>query len=354
MIPRYPDVDDERRVSVLPPLVQRGLARLGEDVRDGSLDKGNLKAILDRLSELPLSAVIQVDREIRDRTRFFEYDQVTFLGTLNSVLRRTPGHLLERVNELAYLFVCHGNGYLREAALKRLEEPVSSAFLFALVEYQLNNWVPQVREAASDCLRRTMPLTDVCVVAEAAMYLLQHRDFWQRGVTEIGVLDTVLTEPTLREALMRRLMASRDGAPNRTLVAALRYPEVDAYLPRLMLEAAHPEVRAVAARALLSGAARWPTGSDRARIDKSMGRYRLTTVFATRSVCRPEDAETLLVQAGGDRAVQVRKVAMQALIDAPDLWVARKSLIAQMAEDRSSAVRVGIDYILRHRAPDQA
>ncbi len=354
MIARYPDVDDERRLSVLPPLAQRGLARLGEDVRGGVLDKGNLKAVLDRLSALPLSALIQVDREIRHRTLFLEYDQVTFIGLLNSVLQRAPGHLLERSEDLAYVFVCHGNGYLREAALKRIAKAAPSAFLFALVAYQLNNWVPEVREAARDCLGRIIPLTSAAIVAEAAMYVLQHRDFWQRGAAEAGILDSVLTEPGLREMLIKRLATSRDGAPNRTLVAVLRYPEVDSYLPRLAGGAAHPEVRAVAARALLSGFARWPTGRDRAWIDKSMGRYRPVTVFATRPVERLEDIEALLAQTAGDPAVQVRKMAMQALIDAPDLWEARKPLIARMAEDRSSAVRAGIDYILRHRSAGKA
>lgn len=353
MIPRYPDLDDERQLSVLPPLVQRGLARLGHDVRGGSLDKDNLEAVLDRLSSLPLKAVIQVDREIRNRTQFFAYDHVTVLGLLNSVLLRTPEHLLKRANDLAYIFTCHGNGYLREAALKRLEGPIPNAFLFALVAYQLNNWVPQVREAARDCLRRLTPLTDTGIVAEAAMYLLQYRDFWQRGVTEVGILDTVLTEAPLRETLMNRLMTARDGAPNRTLVAALRHPEVDVYLPRLMTGAAHPEVRAVAARAVLSGVARWPTGRGRAWIDKSMGLYRVVTVFATRPVDLPEGMEVLVAQAVRDPAVQVRKVAMQALIDAQDLWEPRKPLIEQMARDRSSAIRAGIDYILRRRSADQ-
>ncbi|MBP2158321.1 MULTISPECIES: hypothetical protein [Asticcacaulis] len=322
---------------------------MGEDVRDGSLDKGNLTAILDRLSGLPPTAVIQVDREIRYKAHFFEYEQVTFLGHLNAILGRTPGRLLERNGDLAYIFACHGNGYLREAALNRVGGPIPSAFLFALLACQLNNWVPQVREAAGKCLRRVMPVTDAGIVAEAAMYLLQYRDFWQRGVTEVGILDTVLTEPALREALMHRVMTSRAGAPNRTLVAVLRHIEVDTYLPALMTKAAHPEVRAIAAKALVSGIARWPKGRDRAWIDKSMGSYRIVTVFDARPVERTGDVEVFIAQAARDPSVQVRKVAMQALIDASGMWERRSELIERMAGDRSSAIRAGIGYILRHR-----
>lgn len=353
MIARYPDVKDERGLSVLPPLVQRGLGRVGDDVHAGRINIANLVAVLEGLSQLPLTAVVQANREIQFRTGFFGYERPSFLTWIHKVFRRQPEQLLARVEGLAYIFVSHGSGYLREAALKRITEPMPSAFLFALVAYQLNDWVPQVRKAARNCLRRVMPLTDAAIVAEAAMYLLQYRDFWQRGVTEIGILDTVLTEPRLREALVSRLMVFCDGAPNRTLVAALRYPEVDVYLPDLMREAVHPEVRAVAARAVISGVARWPRGTERAWIDKSMGSFRTVMVFETRVVKGAGDIDSHILQAAGDRAVQVRKVAMQALIDAKDLWEIRKPLIAEMAGDRSSAIRAGIDYILRHRSADQ-
>jgi len=81
-----------------------------------------------------------------------------------------------------------------------------------------------------------------------------------------------------------------------------------------------------------------------------MGRRKQVFRFETRAVDVAVPKDDLIAIAAADRSAQVRKVAMQALIDAPDLWQERQALIDTMANDRSVSIRAGIDYIRRQQA----
>lgn len=69
---------------------------------------------------------------------------------------------------LGYFFIFHGDGHLREAALKCLIEPPDSPFEFAAVTYRLNDWVEQVRDVAYDCASKLFPNVSAEVVAESS------------------------------------------------------------------------------------------------------------------------------------------------------------------------------------------
>lgn len=117
-----------------------------------------------------------------------------------------------------------------------------------------------------------------------------------------------------------------------------------------MTAAPNPAVRAIAANTMIAGTARWPVGTQYEWIDKSMGRRRQVFRFETRAVAVAVPKDDLLAIAAADRSAQVRKVAMQALIDAPDRWHDRQALIDTLARDRSAFIRAGIDHILRQQA----
>jgi hypothetical protein len=76
---------------------------------------------------------------------------------------------------LAWLFLFHPSGYLRVAALHRINTAPASPFFLAALAWRLNDWVRQVREAARLCAERELPLVDAHVAATAALYLLGRR-----------------------------------------------------------------------------------------------------------------------------------------------------------------------------------
>jgi len=117
-----------------------------------------------------------------------------------------------------------------------------------------------------------------------------------------------------------------------------------------MTAAKNPSVRAIAAGSLIAGQARWPTGMQYEWVDKITGMQKLVVRYETRPVDIVMAKDDLIAQAAADRSAQVRKVAMQALIDAPDRWAERQALIDTLAKDRSASIRAGIDYILRQQA----
>ncbi|CNJ35872.1 Phage transcriptional activator%2C Ogr/delta [Yersinia rohdei] len=57
-----------------------------------------------------------------------------------------------QVGSLRWMDICNADGFRRERALRTLSGGAPNSFLLALVARKLNDWVPQVREAARDAL----------------------------------------------------------------------------------------------------------------------------------------------------------------------------------------------------------
>lgn len=87
---------------------------------------------------------------------------------------------MKRKDNLPFLFLFQGNGFLREWALKQIDEPLRSAFEIIVIADLTNNWVEPVRLAADQAIERCYPKTSPHLFAEAFSYFHRTHQSWQR------------------------------------------------------------------------------------------------------------------------------------------------------------------------------
>ena len=340
----YPDILNNGRRSVFPERLQLALDSFASDLNSGRVSARVVMLIVDQLSRLPVETVARAEQEMPVRAGLYR-------GAWDDDGYIPPNQLdhLKSTDCLEYIFLFHRNGHLREAALRKLDGIMPSAFFFAAVAYRLNDWVQPVRQAAFQCAMRMFLETNSEIVTTAAMSLLMRKHLWTRGKAETVIIDEVFSRTEVLERFVERLLTTEQGPLGRILIAALSDNRIDTYLPALARKARRADVRSVALKALVKKEARWPEGLERKWIDKSMGQYRLVSSYNSRPLTITEPVAQLIMNGSLDKVATVRKVAMQALVDTPGLWPDMKSVIERFAIDRSAAVRTGANYILRHQ-----
>ncbi len=248
-----------------------------------------LDDILTELAALPAHHVVRASREIatgaglgwwqpdrrprkvvgaRWATLFFRRVRERFWPKSAPLSFPSDRELLAANANLAWLYLFHPSGYLRVAALHRIDTAPASPFFLAALAWRLNDWVPQVREAARLCADRELPLVEAHVAATAAPYLLGRRIAWNRWTHEHDTLDQVFAREDVLEALAAQLRVGTTGPLAACLRHALRFAGIDAHLIELARHARQPSVRALAYRCLISGRADWVVGFEWMWIDK--------------------------------------------------------------------------------------
>ncbi|WP_304171644.1 hypothetical protein [Phenylobacterium aquaticum] len=262
--------------------------------------------------------------------------------------RRTAARLAMQAHpDAAWILCFDSDGYIREAALRRLNSPAETTGRLVALTLRLNDWVPQVRQQAVEAFRRVWPLTPPGVIAGAVPYLLRQRFIWRRWTHEGNCIDELLGDASVAAEVILLLLHGRSGSLGRTLAQALRFPVYDPALAKLALEARLPDVRATAMKTIMQGEAVWPIGHGWAWIDKTMGVRRRITLTERRSVSAPEPPD--LLKAGiADRSALVRKVAAAVAVERMNNIPDITEIVAVLANDRSAAVRDRADYIRRH------
>lgn len=357
-----PDLTSQRKHSVLTEQLQRDIVVLSNSARDGGEVRASIASYIAAINALPASAVIRASQEIRTTGELYRIweppsgrlssfsDWLEFLSgkPRNSILDRQLAVLSDNPL-LGYLFIFHGDGRIREAALKCLDEPPTSSFAFASLAYSLNDWVEQVREAALHAVEQLFPRTSAAIIAEAAFFLLpqtQHLKRW--GDRERQCLDTALYRPDVLQTLADRLMQRPTGRVSKVLRQALRHPGLDDALPRLARDAALPHIRAIALETLIRRRASWNIGHSYEWIDKRYNLRKRVPQFDQRPIEHGFDIETLLADGAVDHASAVRKVVAQALIDlGQTLSPAMKRIGHTLSEDESAAVRSRATFFVK-------
>ncbi len=348
----YDDVTGTRKRSILPPDVQLGLKRLAADLPVNKVPVSEITRLLDGLSLVPAAAIVTAAQDMMIYGELFAHHQYDKWGFSDGgVFVRRMVQLMEQTPGLEFILMFHGNGYLRQAALQLTGKAVASTFQIAAVMYRLNDWVPQVRREAFGSVLRLLAETPAALVAAAVSDILALRLQWQRGASELVIVDEALSRPDVFAVVMERLMTVATGGIFRSLQALMRDDRIDAVLPDLARRAAHPAIRGLALTTLISGQAKSRIGFEKRWIDRSMNRYRRVPVFDARPVSTSLAPEALIRQGAEDHSASVRKVAMQALIDRPELWSSHADTIDRLGKDRSAAIRAGIAYIRRQQTP---
>ncbi|WP_161851220.1 hypothetical protein [Bradyrhizobium sp. CCBAU 051011] len=264
------------------------------------------------------------------------------------VLFPSDRELLAANADLAWLFLFHPSGYLREAALYHITTPPTSPFFLAALAWRLNDWAEPVRQAAKRCVKHVAPDIAAAVAGDAAVYLLERRFVWGRWRDEGNILDLVFTRDDVLAALATRLQEQSTGPLAACLRHALRFPGMDQHLPRLAKAAVQPSVRAAAYKCLISGKATWPVGFEWMWIDKVYGLRRRTPVLHTRTIQRDRLSADFVKTGIRDKSPFVRKAAADAMIAVRSEIPDEGSLIAHLSTDQSPLVRSRADFLLRH------
>jgi hypothetical protein len=256
---------------------------------------------------------------------------------------------LDLVPNLEFLFIFHKDGFIREAALDRIETAIPSPFLFAAIAWRLNDWIPPVRRAAVKCASRCFPSTSPVVIAEAALSLLAREDSWGRWSDERSALSAAFARADVAEVMATAIRARPTGPMATVLRYALREYSLDPHLESLALAATQPAVRATAMQALIDGQATWPSGWRWRWIDKPMGKKRRETTFSHRPIAHGASRIRLIEASSVDPSAIVRRVAIASLIRHPiEPAVAHRIAIA-LLKDRSPSVREQAEFLLTER-----
>jgi hypothetical protein len=350
---RYRDILTQRQGSVLPEPLQRALVRLGNSLRQNRVDGSEVTAILLGLSQLPAETYVKAGSEIVLKAELFwqpRQERSWANGILSPVgPARIDSDLLPSTPGLEYLYIFHSNGYLREAALAKIDGPVESPFFFSSIAYRLNDWVDPVRQAARACAARVFPQTAPAVIAEAAVVLLEHMRHWQRCEMDASILEEAFARPDVTQQLAELIMTATTGSPGRVLAQVLRGDRMDEYLLRLSREAVQPTVRALALRTLIQGHASWPQGFTNQWIDKSMGLSRRVVTYGERPLHRTVPIEALIAQGVADRSAMVRRIAADSLVQHRKSLSGLDDLVQTLVSDKSGSVRERALFILQER-----
>jgi hypothetical protein len=255
---------------------------------------------------------------------------------------------MARNPDYAWLFLFHPDGHVREAALRTISAPPTSAFFLGALAWRLNDWVEPVREAARRCVERVSFGVPAAAAADTAAYLLQRRLVWGRWRDEAQALDLIFARNDVLAALAMQLQKRPTGSQGGCLSNALRYPGIDQHLPQLAAAAIQPAVRAIAYRCLISGKAIWPIGFEWAWIDKVYGLRRRIPTLEIRDIQRGRPAADFVEAGIRDKSPFVRKVVADAMIAVRSQILNEATLVAHLAIDRNSAVRSRADFLLRH------
>ncbi|MBU8977508.1 MULTISPECIES: hypothetical protein [unclassified Lysobacter] len=258
--------------------------------------------------------------------------------------RREP-----RKRPLSWLDLCSRDGHAREKTLRCLSTGAPNALLLALAMRRLNDWVPQVRQAAREHLPLIAGRSNPDHVADALWETLVHQISWGRMEhADREVLDAMVTVEPVAIALKKRIVTATAGPAASMLAQVGRSPVFDRWLTEIARDAMQPSVRARACRAQLEGRMVWFAGRKWAWSDLkwAKGKFepvleeRLLTLefpFADTLKCTLEDRSPLVRYVGGEFLLKhLHSMGEEAL------WAARK-----LASDRSPHVAARGRFMLR-------
>jgi len=217
-------------------------------------------------------------------------------STVLKPLQPSDAELMNRLPELAYLFVFHRDGFVRELALDQMQE-LQSPFYVAALAFRLNDWVAQVRAAAVRCAERVFPNTAANELANASLFLLGRPFAWGRWSDETEALDKALSRYDVADAREGILRNARSESMGAILRYASRWEAMDRHLDGLATRAFLPPVRGAAFQELIEGFARWPVGWRKESTDRIYAQFRLIRQYDERPILPSRPLESLVEQA---------------------------------------------------------
>lgn len=254
----------------------------------------------------------------RIRSQFQLYSHSTWNTYGTQEPEKRAGELVQLSGrpDLAQVFLFHGDGFIREAALHRLSGPIRLPVVaYGLLE-RLNDWSPEVRSAAALAFDRCFPCTAPNILWEPVWICLQNAGQWSRWTGGYDrLVAAVLSHEPLTALLLQRLLEDLRGGTGTIFQALCRDSRFDRFLVQIAKSARHPSLRARAVDSISRGKVFWPLKTSRkVWIDRSAGLYRLEPEFASRPLSLPVDALPVLTKAVRDPSIVVRRIALDGVI----------------------------------------
>jgi hypothetical protein len=290
----------------------------------------DLSSVIKITSELPLGNLEYWERFIRD-----EYDNALASGYSNKwkFWESNPPRV-------TLLDLCSWDGFRREKALRAIGKKVPNRFFLALVIRRLNDWVPQVRQAAQDILFKVLVNSDSCFVSDVICFTLSHWSSWKRidDLNRNTLLDT-LSNNEIANQLKLKLINSSSGPLAAIMSEVGRVDVLDNSLEEIAANAIQPSLRAKAYRSLLEGNISWLDGKKWVWTDRVYNEGRMQPIVGNRGIVAKIPLLPTLQAAASDRSSLVRRVAAEILIKELDnLGLASSNLAEKFSLDRSKAV----------------
>lgn len=241
---------------------------------------------------------------------------------------------------LTWLDLISWDGYKREKTLSALSGAAPNTFFFSLIVRRLNDWVPQVREAARQKLPEIAKATNPEFVVEALCIALSNWNSWGRiEEADKKVFLQIIGEEQIADLLRSKLIYSSSG-PMPSLFSQLgRTPILDGKIEEIAGLAIQPSVRAKAFRSLFEGRIAWIEGRKWEWTDIRYCEGRLKPIISERKVNVQTPLLDLLKISSEDRSSIVRRVSAEFLIrELENLGTVAREFAEKFASDTSEAV----------------
>ncbi len=271
---------------------------------------------------------------------------------------------LARRPELAPALIFHGDGRIREAALKMLDGPLDHPVVVYGLVTRLNDWSPEVRDVAVKAFERCFLLTPTEILLPAVWSLLLNTRDWRRWWYKddwkpreaIEFEPAVLGSKKLVEALASWVAADNRRGAGYIFRFLCRSPHLDTMLPALAATARVPHIRTIAVSCLAAGRTRWPLGTRRQIRGGSWREYiRMVPDFGERPINVDYDLVEILAKALDDRAAMVRREAFDAVIAHrrdPRFRPLIDRCLHDLHQDSAPGIRLRADYLKRKIAEE--
>jgi hypothetical protein len=308
-------------------------------INSGSKVVADMSKLVEVTSQLPLSSFDFWERMIRSEC--------------SSALREYTPPKWKVWSEpkmfLTWLDLISWDGYKREKALRTLSGAAPNTFFFSLVARRLNDWVPQVRQAAREKLPEIARSTDPQYVVEALCIALSNWKSWGRiEEADKEVLLSIISEEEIASVLRRKLTLSAAG-PMPSLFSQLgRTPILDGYVEHMAKSAIQPALRAKAYRSLFEGRIAWVEGREWVWTDIRYCEGRLKLIIGERKLDIETPLIELLKSSAEDPSSIVKRVSAEILIrELDNLGMKARAFAERFASDNARAVSERGEFALR-------
>lgn len=293
-----------QREQELAEKVKSAVRGFAKSINSSSSVIADMSSLVAITSQLPLSNLEYWEKLIRRE----------YASAIN--LRDKPNWRFwsKPTNRLTWIDLISHDGYKREKVLRSIAGGAPNAFFLALAFRRLNDWVPQVREAAREAIPQMAQASNPKSVVDVLCLTLANYNSWGRMEDQDKqVLLNIVSSKNIADALKSELISS--SSPLTKIFAQIgRTSILDDHLGEIAKNAIQPTVRAKAYKSLLEGKVNWLVGRKWKWTDVRYCKGRLDPIHAERKLsvdCRL--LETLKL-ASVDRSPFVRRVAAQMLI----------------------------------------